>query len=617
MSESDWVLDSIVSFLRSPLWQTPIQNFVDENCTCFPAEQSIIGGKMEAGQFAQTDIHTQFQELVENLLETYLSELGISNEDFITACANSSNPELSSLVLEYILAMDDFVTFKKLMEKRNMELEIEALKVLKNVINRQHMEDRDAKLAAALEKGDEDEVKRIMDEIERENEEASRSIRDEAVVAKSASGKQQKEAESDEEAAIAKAIADSMQDAEVQTKQKTMEEAEVERVIAASMQRGDSLRKQPSFSAHVSCSASGSASGSSSSSGSSTSTSTSTSASSSSSGLSSRDVARAESVTQTSSSASSSSLPPLKGAASSKELVDEGTSSVDRPTSPVGVSSGTDEPDFTDASIPGVAASPDRRNSKNLDSEAETKRILNEFRSSETNLAETLSLERVRQESILMAKKRAKMLKKLESDARAKNSSFSEEVGYGSEEDSVQTQSNAVVPASESVASALPPPLSLQRVGPQPPFPPGKDLPPVRDSRRGGAGGPQALSNSTANSTSTSPVREVLAEPMSEEDMRRRQEYLRAQRDKIISERTKKRDAVLLKTPRESILGEAGSRSPSNKSPETTATQSHDFIGRSPPRSGRNDEEELAKRMEVRIALAQRVKEDLRQKKTT
>lgn len=71
--------------------------------------------------------------IVDNILEEHLAEIGVDAELFAATCDSCvQSNAVSKEVLGQILAMDDFVTFKKLMVKRNMELELEVLQELKN-----------------------------------------------------------------------------------------------------------------------------------------------------------------------------------------------------------------------------------------------------------------------------------------------------------------------------------------------------------------------------------------------------------------------------------------------------------------------------------------------------
>lgn len=45
----DWIFDSVVSFMESPQWTSPILTFIDENCGFFEDE--------EDNQLVYTDIH--------------------------------------------------------------------------------------------------------------------------------------------------------------------------------------------------------------------------------------------------------------------------------------------------------------------------------------------------------------------------------------------------------------------------------------------------------------------------------------------------------------------------------------------------------------------------------
>jgi hypothetical protein len=45
----DWIFDSIIEFLQSPLWSTPVLDFIDENCAQFVAE--------DENKFSYTEIH--------------------------------------------------------------------------------------------------------------------------------------------------------------------------------------------------------------------------------------------------------------------------------------------------------------------------------------------------------------------------------------------------------------------------------------------------------------------------------------------------------------------------------------------------------------------------------
>lgn len=121
--ESDWVFDYVMHLFRSPAWEVPIMCFIDENCASFDSG--------EENKFIYTDLHTQFRDVVDGVLCANLAEIGLTASDFADICERGRHSsDISMDVVNQILAMDDFLAFKKLMVKRNLELELEAIKAL-------------------------------------------------------------------------------------------------------------------------------------------------------------------------------------------------------------------------------------------------------------------------------------------------------------------------------------------------------------------------------------------------------------------------------------------------------------------------------------------------------
>ena len=70
----------------------------------------------------------KFCKIVDELLESQLSEVGISAEDFIEICsAHRGAASLNKSVFEYLCALEDFVSFKNMMAQRNRQLDLVAL----------------------------------------------------------------------------------------------------------------------------------------------------------------------------------------------------------------------------------------------------------------------------------------------------------------------------------------------------------------------------------------------------------------------------------------------------------------------------------------------------------
>ncbi|KAM3606746.1 uncharacterized protein V6R79_022512 [Siganus canaliculatus] len=122
--DSEWVLESIVGYLGSPEWVIPVSDFMENKCTVFDDE--------DENKLAYTDIHLQYKKLVEKLLDNYMQEVGINEQQFLEACSSpfAKSKTLQS-VFQPVLATDDFQMFRSLMVQKNMELQLQALRVIK------------------------------------------------------------------------------------------------------------------------------------------------------------------------------------------------------------------------------------------------------------------------------------------------------------------------------------------------------------------------------------------------------------------------------------------------------------------------------------------------------
>ena len=110
-------------FMKSPAYTVPVVDFIDENCLAFDNEEE---SKLELSA-----IHNKFIETVFGLLETYLQEIGVSQEQFSAACQQQLTVGGgNAFVFQQIMATDDFQAFKKMMVSRHRQLEYENLKLL-------------------------------------------------------------------------------------------------------------------------------------------------------------------------------------------------------------------------------------------------------------------------------------------------------------------------------------------------------------------------------------------------------------------------------------------------------------------------------------------------------
>lgn len=122
--EYDWIFDFVLQFLESDKFDAAVMDFVDEKCFVFEEE--------DENKLIYTDIHREFCEHVEALISSNLNEVGISNDQFLESCEKArSGRDINATVFERLVAMDDFQTFKKIMTKRNTELQLEAIRTFK------------------------------------------------------------------------------------------------------------------------------------------------------------------------------------------------------------------------------------------------------------------------------------------------------------------------------------------------------------------------------------------------------------------------------------------------------------------------------------------------------
>eukprot|EP00672_Neobodo_designis_P021866 CAMPEP_0174834382 /NCGR_PEP_ID=MMETSP1114-20130205/4796_1 /TAXON_ID=312471 /ORGANISM="Neobodo designis, Strain CCAP 1951/1" /LENGTH=220 /DNA_ID=CAMNT_0016068289 /DNA_START=40 /DNA_END=699 /DNA_ORIENTATION=+ len=135
MSEHEWVVECVAQFLRSPLWTTPVHDFIDEHCILFSGTSDAGSGPQGEQSLEHTAIHHKFRELVDGLITEYIEELGVPPEDVLRACETTASED-GARFLEYMYALDRYETFVLLMARRNAELEAEALRQLNASVSR-------------------------------------------------------------------------------------------------------------------------------------------------------------------------------------------------------------------------------------------------------------------------------------------------------------------------------------------------------------------------------------------------------------------------------------------------------------------------------------------------
>ena len=89
-------------------------SFLDEHCIIFDNE--------EENKLEYTPIHSEFKKIVEELICELIAELGVTQEIFLQACENAGKNPIHKKIVDQIVAVDNFMAFKRLMCKRNAEL---------------------------------------------------------------------------------------------------------------------------------------------------------------------------------------------------------------------------------------------------------------------------------------------------------------------------------------------------------------------------------------------------------------------------------------------------------------------------------------------------------------
>lgn len=111
-------------------------SFLDDNCLVFDTEEE---NKLEYTQIHNVckvihqliSVHVQqFKKTVDDLLSELMAELGVTQDQFLMACEKASANPLHKKIVDQITAVDNFIAFKRLMVKRNTELNEQAIKML-------------------------------------------------------------------------------------------------------------------------------------------------------------------------------------------------------------------------------------------------------------------------------------------------------------------------------------------------------------------------------------------------------------------------------------------------------------------------------------------------------
>ena len=114
----------MVEFLSCPSWVNPIEIFLDENCALFD--------EGEENHQAYLEIFKKFEGMIEILLEGFITELNISEEQFEQQFVLGLQIKRDRKYFEQLIVAQDFEKFKRQMIRKNKALELESLEPFQN-----------------------------------------------------------------------------------------------------------------------------------------------------------------------------------------------------------------------------------------------------------------------------------------------------------------------------------------------------------------------------------------------------------------------------------------------------------------------------------------------------
>uniref|UniRef100_A0A8C0XHL9 Cilia- and flagella-associated protein 36 n=1 Tax=Castor canadensis TaxID=51338 RepID=A0A8C0XHL9_CASCN len=92
---------------------------------------NLVFDDEEESKLTYTEIHQEYKELVEKLLESYLKEIGINEDQFQEACTSPlAKTRTSQAILQPVLAAEDFTIFKAMMVQKNIEMQLQAIRII-------------------------------------------------------------------------------------------------------------------------------------------------------------------------------------------------------------------------------------------------------------------------------------------------------------------------------------------------------------------------------------------------------------------------------------------------------------------------------------------------------
>ncbi|XP_050070442.1 cilia- and flagella-associated protein 36 [Anopheles maculipalpis] len=165
--DNSWVFDSLVCFLHGPVWNAPLQTFIEDKSIIFDPNLQPDESNPEFRK-----VHDEYKNLVDYMLGSFMEEMQITPEQFEFAClegrhvanlgggatrnasAGTSREERTEQsgaastfsfhqgLFQQIWAANDIRIFIRMMVQRNVELQLQALDLIER--RSQSLSKRDA-----------------------------------------------------------------------------------------------------------------------------------------------------------------------------------------------------------------------------------------------------------------------------------------------------------------------------------------------------------------------------------------------------------------------------------------------------------------------------------------
>uniref|UniRef100_A0A914GSP5 Cilia- and flagella-associated protein 36 n=1 Tax=Globodera rostochiensis TaxID=31243 RepID=A0A914GSP5_GLORO len=126
----------IINAILAPgLWQIPISEFIEQHSIVFDRDSNVVSVPSSAD--SHQSLYAEFQRIVRDLLEAHCLDVGTTHDQLMEALKSTEQTkELSPkerLLLEPIVAAQDFDVFVPMMMRKNIELQLQALKMIEHM----------------------------------------------------------------------------------------------------------------------------------------------------------------------------------------------------------------------------------------------------------------------------------------------------------------------------------------------------------------------------------------------------------------------------------------------------------------------------------------------------